>query len=199
MVYSRVTARDNCIANATSFAAGLVRRAFSRRCRYDAVTFPRISPPATSNTVSQDLVIGIGSPHGDDQVGWSVVAYLKQQGQEIAVLQTLVDPIDLIEQLDGVSRLLIVDGCRSGQEVGTLTRFDADDPRFLEATGHSTHRISLSETLDLARALRRLPGWVKVFGVEVDQCRPQAAMDPRLEKAVPRIAQEICDELSQRP
>jgi hydrogenase maturation protease len=149
--------------------------------------------------VSQDLVIGIGSPHGDDQVGWSVIAYLKQQGEEIAALQTLVDPIDLIEQLDGVSRLLIVDGCRSGQEVGTLTRFDAEDPRFLESTGHSTHRISLSETLDLARTLRRLPGWVKVFGVEVDQCRPQAAMDSRLEQAVPRIAQEICDELSQRP
>ncbi|MDG2220967.1 MAG: hydrogenase maturation protease [Rubripirellula sp.] len=149
--------------------------------------------------MNQDLVIGIGSPHGDDQVGWRVIAHLEQQGQGLAALQTLVDPIDLIEQLEGISRLVIVDGCRSGQEVGMLTRLEADDPRFTEVTGHSTHRISLSETLDLARALGRLPGWVKVFGVEVGQCRPQAAMDPRLEQAVPRIAQEICNELDQRP
>ena len=77
-----------------------------------------------SDATSAVMVMGLGSPHGDDQVGWCVIDNLEQDGVVVAALRKVKDPVDILEDLAGVERLFVVDACKSGGQPGSITRLD---------------------------------------------------------------------------
>ena len=91
---------------------------------------------------------------------------------------------------------MLVDTVVSGAAPGTIHRFDAsDEPIPARALRSSTHAIGLAETIELARALGRLPKSVVVYGIEGASFEAGAPLSPDVAAAVARLVERIEEEL----
>ncbi len=76
-----------------------------------------MSPSAT-------LVVGIGSPHGDDQAGWRVIDLLAQSMPGHCQLCRAKVPHELLDGLGDVQRMHVVDACATAGTTEGLMRFE---------------------------------------------------------------------------
>ena len=117
------------------------------------------------------LVIGVGSPFGDDRVGWEVVAALDAALEGApplaATVRTLAcdrPGVALLAALEGVRHLVIVDAVGdSGAGAGALHWLD--EGRLSAAQPASSHGVGVVHALGLARALGLAPVRVDVLAV----------------------------------
>ena len=143
------------------------------------------------------LVVGIGSAQGEDSVGWQVIEQLRNTPSEADRLAekvrlcTLADPLRLLDELEGVQRLLLVDACQAGQEAGTVLRFDWPAPQLAARWGTSSHGIDVPAVLQLAEQLGRLPPRVVLFGIEVGSSEIPGV----LARALPILCQQLHKEI----
>jgi hydrogenase maturation protease len=61
----------------------------------------------------------------------------------------------------------------------------------------STHHFSLGDTIELARALGRLPAKALFFGIEGESFSPGEPLSPAVAAAVPAIVEEIAKEVEE--
>ena len=143
---------------------------------------------------TQAVFVGIGSPHGDDRVGWRVAEELTRL-VPAANVHTAHSPADLLDVLEDQHQLLICDGCRGSGVVGTVSRWQwprlATEP--IAFTG--THDLSLVATLELAQRLDRLPPDVRIWGVEIGAPVAGAPLTPGTALVASQLAREIQREL----
>ena len=144
------------------------------------------------------LLVGLGSPHGDDQIGWLVADAVAELDPTMLAVRAL-SPMDLLDRLDGVDRLAICDACVGSGAVGALTRWDWPTIEALPTTATGTHDMSLVEVLELAESLGRLPGHVTIWGIEAEPPHPAAPVSAKLAAAIPHLAQAICLSLAPQP
>ncbi len=153
------------------------------------------------------VVVGLGSPFGDDRAGWRVAEALRDS----LVLQAHFPdrlavalcerPDRLPELLRGAARAIVVDAVRSGAPPGTQHRVtDATMP--LAGRTLSTHGLDVASVLALARALGELPPMLELRGIEAGDAAG-ADLSPAVETAVIELAgsleQELCAWFSARP
>lgn len=157
-----------------------------------------------------DLFVGIGSPHGDDQVGWLVAEQLREHASCVdgILIRCAILPIDLLDWLDGIGHLHVCDACQGGALPGLLHRWDwsaagrrevdcswpFDNLTVLRSAG--THKCGLREVLRLAGKLGCLPSKMTVWGVEAAQFEPNNPLSGQLETAISRIVATILPELA---
>ncbi len=114
------------------------------------------------------LVIGIGSPFGEDRVAWDVVDQLREGMPEVAgyelEFQNLAHPSQLLELVKGYDGVIILDALIDA-ESGTLHRLTLDELKASERA--SSHQLGVAEALALARALDDLPEWVEIIGIGI--------------------------------
>ena len=136
------------------------------------------------------VVIGIGNAlRGDDAAG-VVVA------ERLGGMACDEEPSRLIEAWEGADSVVLIDTVVSGGQPGTLHRFDASEaPIPARALRSSTHAIGLAETIELARALGRLPARIVVYGIEGASFEAGAPLSPEVEEAVTRLVTTIEEEL----
>lgn len=110
-------------------------------------------------------IVGIGSPHGDDQFGWEVVDCLNQRFGMGAV--KISNPVDIIPMLDNVDRIVVVD---AGVGLPTETQFrrlncaDPIDREWIaDRPVRGTHDFALQQTLQLAQTLGKPIGHVVIW------------------------------------
>lgn len=140
--------------------------------------------------MSRTVVIGIGNAmRGDDAAGIAVAERLGGMACE-------EEPSRLMEAWEGADAVILVDTVVSGAPAGTLHRFEAStapiDARTLRS---STHAIGLAETIELARALGKLPPRVVVHGIEGASFEAGAPLTPAVEDAVGRLVELIQEEI----
>jgi len=81
------------------------------------------------NTPRHILIVGIGSPHGDDQAGWLVADALQLSldqfhGPDISCcVKKAVVPLDLLHWLENVDELILCDACQSDASAGSIRQF----------------------------------------------------------------------------
>ncbi len=146
------------------------------------------------------VVIGIGNAlRGDDGAGVEVAERLAGRVPAgVVVASCDEEPSRLIETWEGAHSVVLVDTVASGAPAGTLHRFDAGEtPIPARALRSSTHAIGLAETIELARALRRLPRCVVVYGIEGVAFDAGASLTPEVEEAVGRLAETILGDLEE--
>lgn len=146
---------------------------------------------------TRTLVIGIGSEHGDDRAGWTVVERLVESGVRGAEIKAAAAPADVIGWLDGVERLHVCDACHTAGPKGEVHRWkwpDLSETAILGRT--STHGLSLPEVLSLCDRLGLLPASVTIWGVEIGDVRAGCACDAAVERAADLVAQRIAQEVA---
>jgi hydrogenase maturation protease len=157
---------------------------------------------------SSILFVGVGSPHGDDQVGWQIADALAKRvaaSNHLSIRKAAV-PMDILDWLDVCDELHLCDAAMNDHPIGTLRRFQLEFGRTPEtdwsagvaalSSSSGSHDFGLAATLDLAAKLTRLPPLVVVHAVSAHHFQPGDAISNDLFRTVPSIASEIFDELT---
>ena len=123
-------------------------------------------------------MIGIGSPHGDDQLGWRLAEELARSGRSGVLARAVSTPIDLLDHLDGCDALIVIDACDAGLAPGAVVVHEW--PVAIEACGRaSSHGLGVDSVLRLAGSLGNLPARVVLIGVQKTRCEPAGASERR--------------------
>ena len=145
-------------------------------------------------------IIGVGSPFGDDRLGWVAAESL----QRSAVLNGLepgrivISILDrpgamLLALWDQADHVILIDGVRSGAVPGTRHRFTARD-----VTGArlpvTSHGFGIAAALELAQVLENLPDCLWLRGIEMDAGGTGFTLSAAVMAAMPHFVQEIVEE-----
>ncbi len=144
-------------------------------------------------------ILGIGSPHGDDRVGWAVVEALAASGalaRHAAEALCCDRPgLHLAALLAGAEHAILVDALRGGGPPGRVRRL-APGELALAPGPLSAHGFGVAEGLALAGALGTLPRRLSVIGIEIASAEPGADLSAAARVGVAAAAAEIERELA---
>ena len=146
---------------------------------------------------SKVIFVGLGSPHGDDCVGWLVAERLQVHSDVKAAVRRAAAPADILDWLDGTVRMAICDGCQGAGPVGSWHRWKW--PLIQRATrAGGSHDFSLLSVMQLAAQLGILPEEVVLWGVEIRQANPTESVSEEVAAAVPAVTNDVASFLSCR-
>jgi hydrogenase maturation protease len=146
------------------------------------------------------ILVGLGSPFGDDRVGW-VVARAVEDGvlggadaHQVQVICLGHPGPALLDAIAGQDEAILVDAVvTAGPPPGTVHRLTGKDLMAAPEPA-SSHGLGLGHALQLGRALAILPPRLSVYLVSIDpdQTRhPDADLTPPVAAAVLPLAREI--------
>jgi hydrogenase maturation protease len=132
----------------------------------------------------------------DDGAGLAVARRLADELHGVDVLEHEGEPTSLIDAWADAEAAWVVDAVASDAAPGTLHRLDASESELPAALFRtSTHHVSLAETVELARALDRLPARIVVYGIEGASFETGDTLSPAVAAAVDRAAESIREEV----
>ena len=140
-------------------------------------------------------VIGIGSPSGQDQLGWQVVQQLQQTiiepgdtQKQLSFIQSDRPGLRLLELIKDTDLAILVDAIDKKECAGQLFKLERTD--LLQADQPlSSHALGVSETLALGDALGDLPKELVLFGMCIDSNE----RDPVREEQLVQLCSQIRD------
>lgn len=150
--------------------------------------------------MKRTLILGIGSPFGDDKAGWLVVDKLKQNPAiaklvENGCLQLEVADrpgINLINWLlDEYERIVLIDMVKTNLQVsGTVYNLKASD--IIGFSGMlSSHSLGVSASLALARELGISIDNVEFWGIEGSNIKPDTDISQSVLTVIAEVSQKI--------
>ena len=119
------------------------------------------------------MIIGLGSPFGDDRVGWHVA---KELAARLPARRARVGCLDrpgpaLLEQIAGYRDGILIDAAQTGRAPGTILRLLPAQLAASIAIGPpvgSSHALGLAETLALGNLLGLLPPRLTLYLISID-------------------------------
>lgn len=146
--------------------------------------------------MTRTVILGIGSPFGDDRAGWLVIDALQAElgERERACFGLTLVALDrpgaaLLEHLRGAKRAVLIDAARGAGAPGTVLRLDAaqleTDPTL------SSHGFGVAEALALGAALKALPPELTVLAIATDGNPRSADVSDTVRGAASRLAREL--------
>ncbi len=141
-------------------------------------------------------IIGIGSPFGDDQLGWHVIEKLKQRSffinnQALISLENYDRPgTHLINLLQNTDFAILVDAVKSNKAPGTIYHF-VNEEIGSYSNLFSSHAMGVAETIRLASALGELPDHIVLYGIEIDSVEMQNHLSQPVQDAVVKLVEII--------
>jgi hydrogenase maturation protease len=148
------------------------------------------------------LILGLGNPfRGDDGVGASVIAALKDQDQppNVVILDGGTPGLETVLIWQGYQRVIIVDAADMGMQPGSWKRFipgEAALPVRESAMQGTLHATGLAEALALAEALDILPPELIFYGVQPAFTGWSADLTEAVNTAVPALCEAISAEIA---
>jgi hydrogenase maturation protease len=146
------------------------------------------------------VVIGVGNElRGDDGAGLAVARAVRKlidpaERGVVTVRELAGDPGTLLDAWFGHQAVIVTDTMRSGAAPGTIRRVEARRdalPRRRAGRSSSTHGIGLEETIELGRALDRLPASLVIYAIEGARFDAGTGLSAEVGAAVPRLAQMV--------
>jgi hydrogenase maturation protease len=141
-------------------------------------------------------IIGLGSPWGDDRVGWCVADALSERlGPARARILKLDRPgTGLLDRIAGRHRVLLVDAAVTGAAPGSLHVLPLTELASGSSTA-SSHGFGLADALRLGRNLGMLPPELDIYIVSIDSAQTQQSgrdLTPAVAAAVGPLRDAIC-------
>jgi len=128
------------------------------------------------------LLVGLGSPHGDDRIGWLLAGRVEAAVAEAGLTESCrvrlaASPVDLLDWSDGFERLIICDACQGLPRPGQMRcwSWPAVELRAIRWSG--THDLPLPTVLGIGQRLRKLPAQVMLCCVEADAAQACGVSD----------------------
>jgi hydrogenase maturation protease len=146
------------------------------------------------------VVIGVGNRYRcDDAVGLLIAEEVRARiPSGVAVVVCEEEPSRLIDDWREAATAIVVDAVVSPHEPGTVRRFDATTEELpAESFRSSTHAFGVAETIELARALGRLPQRLLVYGVAGADFRAGAVLTPAVREAVEGAVEAILRDIEE--
>jgi len=148
----------------------------------------------TETLAKRTLIAGVGSPHGDDEIGWLVVDELRRLEPSWNIVR-LATPAELLDRLEGVERLIVCDACQGSGPVGSFHTWRWPSAELMLLRFAGTHDLGLVAALEWARVLGRLPPEVLVWGVETGPTTPEKQTPSNLKGLAIVVSQAVRDSL----
>ncbi|MFW2382454.1 MAG: hydrogenase maturation protease [Acidimicrobiales bacterium] len=150
-----------------------------------------------SSTASA-LVAGVGNPsRGDDAVGPLVVeAFRRRLGVESSRVETIVligDLIDLVLSWRSDQDVVVVDAMVGGGPPGTIRETDGLDGISPARAAVSSHGVGITESVELARLLNRLPRSLSIIAVEASTFEHFEPPSPAVASSIPVVVDRLLD------
>jgi len=118
--------------------------------------------PATS-------IIGIGSHHGADQLGWLLCERLKHLDWPDTIdIQLCRTPAQLPELLNHCENAILLDAIKTDTDSGKILQLQLKDLADNPNASHSCHGFGVTEALELATALGQLPASIIILAISID-------------------------------
>ena len=144
------------------------------------------------------VVIGVGNAdRGDDGVGCYVIGRLRERlSSSVELIDHNGETAGLLELITGADSVYLVDAARSGDEPGTIFRFDTrDGPMPAVFSNWSSHGIGVAEAIELARVFGDLPSSCVIYAIEGGAYAAGTSLSAAVKQAGNEVARRILDEL----
>ncbi len=143
-------------------------------------------------------IVGVGSPAGDDRLGWLAARALRRRAALAVLIPQVVTiagfdrpGMGLLQGLEGLTALIVVDAVRSGAAAGTLHRLGVSEVTHVCGV-LSSHGFGLAQTLELGLAMGWLPPQVTVFGLEMAAADAGSeSLSAKVAAAMPVLIQSV--------
>jgi hydrogenase maturation protease len=149
----------------------------------------------------QVLVIGIGNEYrSDDAAGLIVARRVREKAlKQVEVIEASGEGAALMEAWKEARTAILIDAVCSGAEAGAIHRIEAHrQPLPKKFSRYSTHSFSLTEAIELARALKELPPRLIVYGIEGRRFAAGVGLSPEASEAAARVVDSILRELAHK-
>ena len=152
--------------------------------------------------IMKTIILGLGNPIlSDDGVGNRVAQELEDklaQRQDVAVMETSLSGLSLIDLLAGYDKAIIVDAIQTKEgAVGQIYRLAPDA---FNNTRHasSPHDVNFATALELGSKLGiAMPKQIVVYAIEVaDTSNFGEEFTPKVKRAIPKCVERIIKELN---
>ena len=130
-------------------------------------------------------------------VGKDVARKLRAESlDDVRILEESGEGAALMDTWQGADFVILIDAVHSGAKPGTIYRIDAHAEEIPRNFFHySTHAFSVSEAVELARALGQLPQRLLVYGIEAKNFESGIGLSPEIETAAEETARRVKAEL----
>lgn len=149
----------------------------------------------------RDLVLGIGSPFADDQIGWLIAEQLARMPKlqerlangRLQVLSADRPGLNLLHYLNtDFQRIILIDMVKARAKLGALYRLKAAEIMVFKGM-LSTHSLGVAKALALADALALDISRVVMWGIVGTNHRPEQ----KLHLQVLATVAGVCDEIAE--
>lgn len=137
-------------------------------------------------------IVGIGSPFGDDRVGWEVIKLLEKNENiqknhsniHLSCCERL--GIDLFEQTQDANQIILIDAVKTGAAIGTCHQFHLNEIEQLYSS-ISTHGLGIGYFVKLMRELQSVPPNIILYGIEIDKITHQQNLSLPVKEAAMKL------------
>jgi hydrogenase maturation protease len=160
-----------------------------------------LSGGQVSGDNSRTVVLGIGN------------LLLKDEGVGVHLVQKLVEVLDRdgVDIIDGgtdpdivscvgdnVEKLIIIDAANTGDQPGSIYRFDIGDLESEQSGVVSLHQIGIVDSIKMMSLLGNRPKSVTVIGVEPETIDFGLELSPKLSERLPKIIEIVVNEIEDK-
>jgi hydrogenase maturation protease len=145
------------------------------------------------------LIIGIGNRYrGDDALGCLMVDEIgkaithKKSTNKIKLIEHDGEPAALIDCWQGYDTAILIDAVSSNSIAGTIHCIDLQKQGLPDHfRSYSTHAFGISEAVELARVLNKLPANIMFYGIEAQSFSAATELSDTLKKAAKLLLKQI--------
>lgn len=134
----------------------------------------------------------------DDGAGVKVIQRLSEHYQlppDVTLFDGGTLGLDLLPQLEGIDRLLIVDAIETGKPPGTLAKMTGDEIPAVMETKLSPHQMGLKDLLAVAMLQGIKPPEMVLLGIQPENIELGMDLSPKVAERFDELVQMVIKEL----
>jgi hydrogenase maturation protease len=152
------------------------------------------------------VVVGLGNRFlRDDAAGIRVAEALKRElraresprPEEVRVEEYEEMDLSILQEVEGASRLILVDSMMSGTEPGTVSLFRLAEKSEVMGSMPSLHELDLSDMVYLAQRVGILRCPVLIVGIEPADLSIGEGLSEKVEAAIPLAVREVLSSIGE--
>ena len=148
-----------------------------------------------NNAAPRIKIIGVGSQHGNDKLGFEALQLLKEDKQlssyaNVNYVSITSPGTQLIDALKETDYAIIIDAIAIHDEPGKLLKLNANEITTLNPT-LSSHGLGVIESIKLGQALKQIPQNIVLMGLNTDGNSDWTYNETQLQELINEVRQLI--------